>query len=135
MTYTNTPSRTKTAAILVTSAAMVLFAASGAKAADDDVGMIFDSGKTYDNCALDGGTFSETLTTYSCTINGKTTTCDKNPADKDAACSTEKSARVFGGRFGQTAPTGQVVIAPSGKVTTRRFGSVFTAGSMIWVTK
>ena len=100
MTFSKTPARKNPATILVASAALALFAVSGAHAADDDVDIVFDDdgyGSNYYECFMDGGTINKTPTTTSCTINGKTTTCDVEPVDEDAGCSTEKTVRVLGG--------------------------------------
>lgn len=49
----------------------------------------FDDGTSYDRCILAGGSTKDHGSTYSCSVGGKTTTCDKRPTDRDAICSTE----------------------------------------------
>jgi len=64
-----------------------------AQAADNVAPEItFDDGQLFQNCMLDGGKTRNGKKTYSCTHDGKTTTCDKKPADKDAPCSTEATS-------------------------------------------
>jgi len=61
-----------------------------ASAADNEPAEItFDNGQLFESCMLDGGKTKNGKKTYSCTVDGKTTTCDKKPADKDAPCSTQ----------------------------------------------
>ena len=117
MTIYKTTKFSKFTKVLAASAAFTLSAASGASAAGDDDGMVFDDdgyGSNYYECFMDGGIIKETPTTKSCTYGGKPTTCDKQPVDEDAACSTESTARVQGGRFVQTGLTGTVLVAPGG---------------------
>lgn len=77
----------------VTAASYILVGAllSTASMAKDnkEIVITFDDGILYQNCILQGGTFKDNGSTYSCTIGNTTTTCDKKPADKDASCSTE----------------------------------------------
>jgi len=119
-TCTSSRSRAKATAILAASVALTLVSVSGAKAADNDSEMVFDGGKNYESCLIHGGTFKETPTTYSCTINGKTTTCDKHPDDKDAACSTETAGRLSNGIFGRVKFMGATIVAPNNSAASNR---------------
>ena len=120
MTLSKIPSRKNPATMMMASVALALFAVSGAQAADDDVDIVFDDdgyGSNYYECFMDGGTIEKTATTSSCTINGKTTTCDLEPVDEDAACSTEKTAQVLGGGAFQTGFVGATSVAPDDQST------------------
>lgn len=88
--------------------ALSMFAGTFAHAADNEPPEItFDNGQLFENCMLDGGKTTNGKKTYSCSYGGKTTTCDKKPADKDAPCSTEENARrAWYGKAKQT--TGRV---------------------------
>lgn len=71
-------------------AAIGMFIATSSNAKDSEPPEItYDGGQIFQNCVLDGGTSKRNGSSTSCTINGKTSTCDNDNADKDTHCTTQ----------------------------------------------
>ncbi|WP_018689521.1 hypothetical protein [Ahrensia kielensis] len=71
-----------------------IFIATSSNAKDSEPPEItYDGGQIFQNCVLDGGTSKRNGSSTSCTINGKTSTCDNDNADKNAHCTTQIGSR------------------------------------------
>ena len=88
MAHNHTTTLTKFAATLATNAMLMISTAPAVQAKEKTL-IIDDVNGRMTACAIEGGAFSETKTTFSCTNSkGETTTCDKQ-GDYDTACGTE----------------------------------------------
>lgn len=137
MTFASTSTHKKIGTALITSAALALFAASGAHAADDDEIMVFDDIRgNFTDCMLDGGATSETATTVSCTTaDGRTTECTKNAGNDPAACSTIVKGRVSRSGFRTAVISPNNIVAPNNRTKTRGFKSVLRLGTAFRIAK